>query len=268
MSPNVDPASLWAVLRVQDEFFAVPCEQVQSIIALTDVTPVPHLPKHLRGIIHHQNQVVHVLEMRNRLGLKSLSAEVDDFVDLMEAREQDHIHWIDTLSECVQEKKKFTLTTDPHRCKFGEWYDHFLPKTDDVLLKSLLNQFEEPHRNVHQVAMQVEQLQYEGHYSAAFELIQERKDHELRIMRSLFNDVKNTYRNHNREIAIILRFDHRQAALVIDEVVAIETLSWHNWRTMDEATSGRIEANYMLGVAEIPEKELPVVVLDVPKCFA
>ena len=105
MSPSFDPASLWAVLRVQDEFFAAPCEQVQSIIALTSVTPVPHLPKYMRGVIHHQSQVVHVLEMRNRLGLKSLSTEVNDFVDLMEAREQDHVHWIDTLSECVQVKK-------------------------------------------------------------------------------------------------------------------------------------------------------------------
>ena len=268
MSPSFDPASLWAVLRVQDEFFAVPCEQVQSIIALTSVTPVPHLPKYMRGVIHHQSQVVHVLEMRNRLGLKSLSTEVNDFVDLMEAREQDHVHWIDTLSECVQEKKKFTLTTDPHRCKFGEWYDHFLPKTDDALLKSLLNQFEEPHRNVHEVAMQVERLQYEGHYSEALDLIQERKDHELRIMRNLFNDVKQTYRNHNREIAIVLQFGNRQAALVIDEVVAIETLSWNNWRPMDEATGGQVQADYMLGLAEIPEKELPVVVLDVPRCFA
>ena len=116
--------------------------------------------------------------------------------------------------------------------------------------------------------MQVERLQYEGHYSEALDLIQERKDHELRIMRNLFNDVKQTYRNHNREIAIVLQFGNRQAALVIDEVVAIETLSWNNWRTMDEATGGQVQADYMLGLAEIPEKELPVVVLDVPRCFA
>ncbi|RUQ30702.1 MAG: hypothetical protein EKK68_09800 [Candidatus Competibacteraceae bacterium] len=268
MSPCFDPASLWAVLRVQDEFFAVPCEQVQSIIALTNVTPIPHLKKYMRGVIYHQGQVVHVLEMRNRLGLKSLSAEVNDFIDLMEAREQDHVYWIDTLSECVQERKKFPLTTDPHRCKFGEWYEHFLPKTDDSLLKSLLNQFEEPHRKVHEVAIQVEQLQHEGHYIEALELIQERKDHELRTMRNLFDNVKQTYRKNNREIAIVLQFSNRQVALVIDEVVAIETLLWNNWRTIDEATGGQVRADYMLGLAEIPEKELPVVVLDVPKCFA
>jgi purine-binding chemotaxis protein CheW len=268
MSHNFDSTSLWAVLRVEDEFFATPCEQVRSIIALTGVTPVPHLPKYMRGVINHQGEVIHVLEMRSRLGLKSLSAEVNEFVGLMEDREQDHVHWIDTLVESVQEKKKFTLTTDPHRCKFGQWYDHFLPKTEDVLLKSLLSQFDKPHQSVHGVAIQVEKLQYEGHYTEAFELIQDRKDHELRIMRNLFSDVKETYRNHNREIAVVLEFNNRLAALVIDEVIAIEPLLWDNWQTMDEATGGRVEANYMLGVAEIPEKELPVVVLDVSRCFA
>lgn len=64
----------------------MPCEQVQSIIALTNVTPIPHLKKYMRGVIYHQGQVVHVLEMRNRLGLKSLSAEVNDFIwSLMES---------------------------------------------------------------------------------------------------------------------------------------------------------------------------------------
>ncbi|MDQ5909218.1 MAG: hypothetical protein QG599_1313, partial [Pseudomonadota bacterium] len=97
MSQNFDSTSLWAVLRVQDEFFATPCEQVKSIIALTGVTPVPHLPEYMRGVINHQGQVIHVLEMRSRLGLKSLSVEVDEFVELMDAREQDHVYWIDTL---------------------------------------------------------------------------------------------------------------------------------------------------------------------------
>jgi purine-binding chemotaxis protein CheW len=267
MSQNFDSSSLWAVLRVQDGFFATPCEQVKSIIALTGVTPVPHLPHYIRGVINYQDQVIHVLEMRGRLGLKSLRSEVNEFVELMEAREQDHIHWINTLTECVQEKKKFTLTTDPHRCKFGQWYDQFLPKTDDTLLKSLLEQFDKPHQSVHGVAAQVEKLQHEGHYAKAFELIEDRKEHELRIMRSLFSDVKQTYQNHHREIAVILEFNNRLAALVIDEVVAIEPLSWDHWRAMDEVTTGSVEGNYMLGIAEIPEKELPVVVLDVPKCF-
>lgn len=267
MSQNFDSTSLWAVLRVQDEFFATPCEQVKSIIALTGVTPVPHLPNYMRGVIHHQGEVIHVLEMRSRLGLKSLSAEVNEFVELMNAREQDHVQWIDTLTECVQEKKKFTLTTDPHRCKFGQWYDHFLPQTEDVLLRSLLDKFDKPHQSIHGVAIQVERLQNEGCYTEAFELIQDRKDHELRIMRSLFNDVKQTYRNHHREIAVILEFNNHLAALVIDEVIAIEPLLWDNWQTMEEVAGGSVEANYMLGVAEIPEKELPVVVLDVPRCF-
>jgi chemotaxis signal transduction protein len=51
------------------QFFAVPCNNVQSIMALADYKPVPNLPKYIRGIMHYQDQIVYLIDLRNRLGI-------------------------------------------------------------------------------------------------------------------------------------------------------------------------------------------------------
>lgn len=40
---------------------------------------------------------------------------------MLAERETDHVNWINELERSVQEKRKFTLTTDPYKCAFGKW---------------------------------------------------------------------------------------------------------------------------------------------------
>lgn len=267
MHPNIDPLSLWAILRIKDSFFSVPCDCVQSIAALTDIKSVPTLPKYVRGMMNYRGQVIHLIDMRVRLKMRSLNTEVNEFIELMNAREQDHIDWLDTLQHCVNENKDFTLTTDPCKCQFGKWYCEFLPTVEDIALKALLESFEKPHNSIHRVAIQVKHLLDEGKKMEALRLIEKKKNRELHKMIEIFNEVKRAYKNHNREIIVVLEHENFQFALIVDEVTKITNLSWDNWRLMDEFTTDRTESEYMVGIAEISENNSPVIVLDIPRLF-
>jgi len=52
------------------EHFAMPLLQVQEVIALTEVTPVPQMPKYFLGIMNLRGQVVTIMDLRTKLGIK------------------------------------------------------------------------------------------------------------------------------------------------------------------------------------------------------
>lgn len=267
MPPPFDPLSLWAVLRIQDSFFAAPCDNVQSILALTEITPIPNLPHYMRGLINHQGQPVCLIDLRKRLGIPSLKSEIDEFTDLMDAREQDHIHWLNTLQACINEGKRFTLATDPRQCKFGQWYYKTLPEIKDGVLKAILENFEKPHNSIHNLAVQVEKLVAENLTEEACQLIASKKNHELRRMIDLFSDAKKIYRSHHQEIAVILK-NQRLFGLIVDEVVNISNLSWAHWQAIEEMMSSDEKSHLILGMAETLEQQAPVAILNLSQVSA
>ena len=266
MTTAFDPLSLWAVLRVQESLFAVPCDTVQSIITLAEVTAVPNLPKYMRGIIRYQGKPISLVDLRSLLNIPSIASEVRDFAALMDAREQDHINWLNTLQECVNSGTRFTLATDPRQCKFGQWYYKTLPEIKDATLKTILENFERPHNAIHSIAIKVEQLLAKHEADQASELIKRKKNHELQRMINLFGEVKKVYRDHHQEIAVILESDVI-FSLIVDEVVSIANLSWEHWQPVEEMLSGAQNLQLILGIAEMLESNAPVMILNLPNVY-
>ena len=83
------------------------------------------------------------MDLRVRLGMIPLKKEIDDLVDLMKQREQDHRKWLEELESSVRQQREFKLATDPHKCAFGKWYDTFT--TDNLTLGHALKKFDQPH---------------------------------------------------------------------------------------------------------------------------
>ena len=77
--------------------------------------------------------------------------------------EEDHCRWLQELEACVEERREFRLATDPHKCKFGQWYDKLLGNppglaqltNSDLNLTSLFEQLDQPHKLIHAVAQRV-----------------------------------------------------------------------------------------------------------------
>lgn len=63
------------VFAIADEHYGVDVRQVKSIERVTGITQVPTTLTYVRGVVQLRNQVVPVVDMRERIGVAALEAE-------------------------------------------------------------------------------------------------------------------------------------------------------------------------------------------------
>ncbi len=56
-----------------EEEYAIPLLKVREVIAQPDVTPIPQTPNYFLGVINLRGQVITVLDLRTKLGIKPLN---------------------------------------------------------------------------------------------------------------------------------------------------------------------------------------------------
>ena len=61
--------------------------------------------------------------------MDSFLDNINELVALMHLGELDHRDWLSELENSVKENLEFTLASDVHQCKFGQWYDTYKPRT-------------------------------------------------------------------------------------------------------------------------------------------
>lgn len=218
--PNLDQPFLIAV--VEGARLAVPSAWASEMIVLPEIAALPLAPAAIRGVGMRRGRTVTMLDARIRLGYPSRRAETDALVALLEAREADHVRWVDTLLDCIDNDKPFTLARDPHACAFGKWYDHYVPP--NMALKQHMAKFDEPHQAVHALADEAEQLLRTRGRAAAHERIEIFRSISLGRMRQLFRDARRLLQEEVREIAITHETDGQLVGLIVDEVEAVERL--------------------------------------------
>lgn len=59
----------WVTFRLGEEEYAVDVAQVQEIVRLVSITPVPRSPDHVEGVINLRGRIVPVVDLALRLGL-------------------------------------------------------------------------------------------------------------------------------------------------------------------------------------------------------
>jgi purine-binding chemotaxis protein CheW len=57
------------VFNLGREEYAVPILRVREIIGLLDITPLPQMPDHVKGVINLRGRIIPVIELRAKLGL-------------------------------------------------------------------------------------------------------------------------------------------------------------------------------------------------------
>lgn len=215
----------YILVRIADNIYALSCERVISTSLLKEITPVPRPPLGVRGVIKFREQIIPFVGLRRLFNFKSVEQEIQEFYDLMEARKQDHINWVTTLEDCVNRNIKFTLTTDPHACAFGKWYDVYDPNNSNLMFIITFARFNTPHMNIHEIGVQVNNLMLEGKFEEAKKTIKATKDTDLKQMMHLFDDIKEAFKESKREISIILGDGQNNICVSADEIVSIEHLT-------------------------------------------
>ncbi len=97
-----DPVMQWVTFRLGDEKYGINVMQVQEVLRITEIAPVPGAPTYVLGIINLRGNVVTVIDTRNRFGL--MSKETDDSSRIVIIETEDHIIGIlvDSVAEVVE----------------------------------------------------------------------------------------------------------------------------------------------------------------------
>jgi purine-binding chemotaxis protein CheW len=64
-----DPILQWVTYQLEEEFYGINVMQVQEVLRLTEIAPVPGAPSYVLGIINLRGNVVTVIDTRARFGL-------------------------------------------------------------------------------------------------------------------------------------------------------------------------------------------------------
>jgi chemotaxis signal transduction protein len=212
------------IVRVAHQHLAVPSACINQLLLMPDAIRIPHAPPEVRGMIHVRGTTFPLLDLRVMLGIPSFITETRDLVQLLHDREQDHRNWLTELQASIKQKCPFTLARNPHHCKFGKWYDLYKPQNVSVAFVSVWHSFDTPHCRIHAIADRVCDLAAQGDFTSAQTIIDATRDGELTEIIALFEQLRTLVQQTSREVAMILRLNHRQVALAVDEVAAIEPL--------------------------------------------
>ncbi len=212
----------FVIARVDTTMIGIPSPWVMEMLLCGDMSALPSAPDYVRGIAIRRGRTIRAVDARVRLGSPRRATETDDMVALLEAREADHIRWLDVLVESIRTQQPFTLARDSHGCAFGKWYDHYVPPT--TTLKYQFTKFDEPHRRIHALASEAEALVASAGTDAALGMIEEHRTTTLAHMRTLFQDTRVLIRQDVREIVVVHDGGHQLLGLVVDDIELVERL--------------------------------------------
>jgi len=72
-----DPILQWVTYQLEDETYGINVMQVQEVLRITEIAPVPGAPSYVLGIINLRGNVVTVIDTRSRFGLMAKDSNDD-----------------------------------------------------------------------------------------------------------------------------------------------------------------------------------------------
>ncbi len=250
----------WLIFSIKGSKFAISSIIVHGIIVVPEVTATPERHVHTRGMIHYQDTVIPIVDLRLRMGMDSSQDEANQFIQSMVDREAEHLAWLSELELSMSEGREFRETTDPHLCAFGQWYDNFKPRSH--MMESLMRGFDGPHRQIHAVAAQVKALQREGKINEAYALIDNVRENDLGKMKEIFASVKKEFVAFNREISVVYESGSAICSFAADAVEGIEELHSIGNGKSGGAVLGHISSPLVIATARRKDSEEIIFVLD------
>lgn len=231
----------WVVFRLQHIHYAVQSAHIQGIMVMPDtVTPLPDMQGYFMGIMPLREFVVPLLDLRRLFGMVSTQEEIREFQETIELRKEDHIQWARELRRCSESGEPFTLTTDPHQCAFGQWYDHY--QADSLALAHQLKKIEDPHQLLHATAVKMEDPHLD---EAGRQRLIEEAERLIPVIVSALDESSRLFASINRGMVIVLSRDDAQVGIVVDEVLSVEELE-----IVTDMKSSRQQAEYILQIAK------------------
>lgn len=252
------------VFKLHGGLFAINSKYISTILQLPQHETLPDCPSHITGIFQYRNDVIQMIDLRRVFGMMTLEEESQEFTDMIEARKQDHIHWVKELERSVEENEPFTLATDPHKCAFGRWYDNV--ETQHNTLAFHLKKIDEPHKKLHQAALEVANCQQNCDVCQRSECLKSaldraRLEYMPRIL-TLLDETIDTFRNYVYHGMALVMTESARSALIVDEVLSVEVLTRSDEQEIMEQF---YNSHYISGVVKSAKQPGLILELNGPK---
>ena len=94
----------YVTFRLADETYGIQVMQVQEVLRVTEIAPVPGAPSYVLGIINLRGNVVTVIDTRSRFGLMRKENDDSTRIVIIEAERQVIGILVDSVAEVVDLK--------------------------------------------------------------------------------------------------------------------------------------------------------------------
>lgn len=215
----------YIVFKLQESLYCISSQYITSLVQLPHYTKVPSATSNITGVFRYRDTIIQMVDLRTTLGIETLAKEYEDFSKMIDVRKQDHINWVNELERAAINDEPFTLSSDPHQCAFGHWYDTY--ETDNTLLAYQLNKLDEPHKKLHGTAELLKNCTKDCDNCNRDECLKTTlthvKDENMPIMLNLLDQTKEIFASTIYKEMVLLIAD-TSWGLVVDEVVGVEEL--------------------------------------------
>ncbi|MDH5370628.1 MAG: chemotaxis protein CheW [Gammaproteobacteria bacterium] len=102
---NIDDSIIqWVTFHLEGEKYGIKVMQVQEVLRMTEIAPVPGAPHYVLGIINLRGNVVTVIDTRRRFGLPDVDPDDETRIVIVEANNNVVGILVDSVAEVVDLK--------------------------------------------------------------------------------------------------------------------------------------------------------------------
>ncbi len=101
---NDDSIVQWVTFHLDNEKYGIKVMQVQEVLRMTEIAPVPGAPHYVLGIINLRGNVVTVIDTRRRFGLPDTEPDDETRIVIIEADNNVVGILVDSVAEVVDLK--------------------------------------------------------------------------------------------------------------------------------------------------------------------
>jgi purine-binding chemotaxis protein CheW len=103
---QVEAAAMqWVTFHLDEETYGINVMQVQEVLPMTEIAPVPGAPPFVMGIINLRGNVVTVIDTRMQFGLAPREADQSGRIVVIEAGNQVAGILVDSVAEVIEVKQ-------------------------------------------------------------------------------------------------------------------------------------------------------------------
>lgn len=133
-STGSDPVIQLVTFRLKDETYGINVMQVQEVLRVSEIAPVPGAPGYVLGIINLRGNVVTVIDTRTRFGLPTTELDDSSRIVIIESDQQVVGILVDSVAEVVELRQSEIDTAPSIGSEESSRYIQGVASRDDDLL--------------------------------------------------------------------------------------------------------------------------------------